>query len=445
MHPTRLAVILLALPTIASLALVVDVNWWPALVLFDLVIIAVLVGDVLFGRPPLGNFELQYEAPRIWSHGREETVRYRLDHQASAHRLVTVTPDLPAAITVGDGHRERQVDLPGHHRVTFTIPLRADERGTHLLGGLHLAATSRLGLWRQQHLLGERRQIHVYPNLKQLGEYALLARTDRLALIGVRRQHRVGGDTEFERLRDHQSDDPLQRIDWKATARRDQLTVRDYQINQSQTIILMIDTGRMMVSRFDDGQGADGGSLLDLAIDAALMLAYVAINQGDRVGLVIYADGIQQAIPPKGGPGQLNRLIHAVHDLTPSLVESRHDQAFLHLPMLERKRSLAICFTHLIDDVNAELISRHLTHLARRHLPIAVLLRDRDIHRHLEQAPTTPAELHQAGAAALIANWRRAAIRSLDRAGALTVDTDPGDLTAAVISRYLEVKARHLL
>ena len=225
----------------------------------------------------------------------------------------------------------------------------------------------------------------------------------------------------------------------------DEITVRDYQISQSQTIILMIDLGRMMLSRSSDEQGQDAGNLLDLAIDASLMLAYVALAQGDRVGLIAYADTVVRSLPAKAGAAQLNRLIHAVHDLHPRPVESRHDQAFLALRRLERKRSLAVLCTHVLDDVNADSLVHHLARLHGRHLPLAILLRDDALHAPLRRPPAQVADLYQHGAAAHLINWRRAALDRLEAAGALTIDIAAEQLTAELISRYLSVKARHLL
>jgi uncharacterized protein (DUF58 family) len=320
----------------------------------------------------------------------------------------------------------------------------AQRRGGFILAGLHLAARSPLGCWWFRRRLGTDHLVRVYPNLKQLGDYALLARTDRLNLIGVRGSRVVGGDTEFERLRDHHGDDPLGRIDWKATARRDRLTVRDYQISQSQRVVLLIDAGRMMAGN-QTAAGGTPGTLLDSAIDAALLLAYVALHRGDRVGLIAYANGIRRYVPARAGARHLDRLIHAVHDLEPELVESRHDEAFLYLQRKERQRSLAILLTHVIDEVNVRMLERHLTEARRRHLPLAVLLRDEAVHGRVATAPADGEDFWNAAAAAHLATWRAAALRHLHHTGALTVDTAAKDLTPALINRYLTIKARHLL
>jgi uncharacterized protein (DUF58 family) len=206
--------------------------------------------------------------------------------------------------------------------------------------------------------------------MQQLSEYAVLARKNRLSLMGLRRTRRVGQDNEFERLRDYTVDDNYKHIDWRSTARRNKLTVKDFQTNQSQRVIFLIDSGRMMTNQ------SAGLSLLDHALNAMLMLSFVALRQGDAVGMVCFSDQIHSHVPVRGGMAQMNRLLHAAFDRFPQLVESRYDEAFLYLDSHCKKRSLVILITNVIDEVNARQIQQYLGVLAGRHLPLGVLLRD---------------------------------------------------------------------
>ena len=445
MYPTRLLIFAVALPAVASLLLLLNADPWQALVAVDGVVVCLAVLDAQLGwrRPQLLQAEVTTRG--TWSLGRKETIAVTLTWRGRRAVAVELAPDVPQAIRIADLPAKQM--LPPTSRLETTFQATASERGTWQLGGVHVALPSPLGLWRRHVLLGAPQTVHTYPNLKQLSDYALLARTDRLALIGVRRSRRVGGDTEFERLRDYHSDDALNRMDWKATARRDALTVRDYQTNQSQRVLLLVDAGRMLTST---AAGADGvtRSLLDHAIDAALLLAWVAARQNDTVGLLAYADGVKRWVPPRGGPRQVTAIIHALHDLQADRVESRHEEAFLMLERRERKRSLVIVLTHVLDDVNANHLERHARLVSGRHLPLFVLLRDPDLHGAVpsaDQLPQNPAEFWRAGAAATLVQWRAGVIERLRAAGALVIDCEAGQLSSAVVSRYLEVKARHLL
>ena len=235
--------------------------------------------------------------------------------------------------------------------------LQPSRRGAFAIEPVHLRARSRLGFWQRLLDYPAATTVNVYPDMQQLSQYALLARTNRLSLLGVRRTRRIGQDHDFERLRDYTIDDNYKHIDWRATARRRKLTVKDFQVSQSQRIIFLIDCGRMMTNQ------AAGLSLLDHALNAMLMLSYVALRQGDSVGMISFSDEIHSFVPPRGGMNQMNRLLHASFDRFPQLTESRYDQAFRYLASHCRKRSLVVLVTNVIDEVNTDQIDRYLTNL----------------------------------------------------------------------------------
>jgi uncharacterized protein (DUF58 family) len=246
-------------------------------------------------------------------------------------------------------------------------------------------------------------------------------------------------DHDFERLRDYSQDDNYKHIDWRATARRRKLTVRDFQTSQSQRIIFLLDCGRMMSNE------AVGISLLDHSLNALLMLSFVALKQGDAVGLICFSDQIHNYVPPRGGMSQMNRLLHASFNRFPQLVESRYDAAFLHLSSYCKKRSLVVLMTNVIDEVNAHQIQRYLTTLVGRHLPLGVLLRDHRLFDAADQPHPQGVDLYCAAAAAEILTWRHQVLTDLQHQGVLALDVFPEDLTAPLVNRYLEIKARHLL
>jgi uncharacterized protein (DUF58 family) len=371
-------------------------------------------------------------------------------------------------VWIRDGMREHleaepaefNVVLPAQLRATLEYHLRPQRRGAFELSEVHLRLRSGWGLWNRYLRLPCRSRINVYPDMKQLGEYALLARTNRLSLMGLRRTRRVGQDNEFERLRDYTVDDNYRHIEWRSTARRNKLTVKDFQANQSQRVVFMVDCGRMM-------SGTSGSvSLLDHALNAMLMLSYVALARKDQVGLLCFSNEVHTFVPPKGGSGQMNRLLHAAYDRFPQMVESRYDDAFLYLASHVRKRALVVLITNVIDDVNAHQIEKHLTTFTGRHLPMAVLLRDHAVFHALDAVdeqlqlldqlgPTTvptgvfesvpDQRLYEAAAAADILTWRRHVLADLEMKGVLLVDAFPEQLSGQLVNRYLEVKARHLL
>ena len=334
---------------------------------------------------------------------------------------------------------EHKLDLPRSGRVTAARTLTPGRRGAFHLKKIYLRFYSPLKLWIRHREFEETNQLNVYPNMKQLSDYAILARTNRLSLIGVRRTRRIGQDSDFERLRDFSRDDNYRHMDWRSTARRRKLTVRQYQSDQSQRVIFLLDCGRMMTNE------RDGYSLLDHALNAIQMMAYVALSQGDAVGMLCFSDTIHSYIPPRGGSSQMNRLLQAGFDQFPRLVESRYDQAFLYLSSHCKRRSLVVLATNVIDEVNAGAVVDYLGNISGQHLPLGVLLRDREMFDAADSPDGEPFNMYRAAAASDILLWRDQVIRDLVHRGVLVVDAFPEDLTAPLVNEYLKVKAKHLL
>jgi uncharacterized protein (DUF58 family) len=296
-----------------------------------------------------------------------------------------------------------------------------------------------LGFWHrftQRECPGE---LLVYPNMQQLAEYALLAKTNRLSLIGVRRTRKAGQDSNFERLRDYSTDDNYKHIDWRATARRSRLTVKQFQQDQSQRIVFLLDSGRLMTNEYQ------GLSLLDYAMNSILMLSYVALHQGDSVGLMCFSDHVEKYVPLKGGPNQMNRILHGLFDRFPNMKQSNYDEAFLYFSRHCRRRTMVVLITNVIDDVTASQVTGYLSTLSRRHLPVLVLLRDRRVFEAADNPALDESTLYRSAAAAQLLLWRSEVLRKVSDCGGLVIDAFPDQLTAPLVNQYLEVKAKHLL
>jgi uncharacterized protein (DUF58 family) len=434
--PHAPAVIAIALPAVLSLGLLIDQRLLPFIVLADIVIPLVALVD-LFTLAGPKSFSVEREAMRVASIQKSHKVTLHISNLRRVRRTAWVRDDIPQEFTVEP--KEFVLRLGPRSRTTVHYDLKASRRGKFLLPKVHLRVRSLLGFWQRYLEYPAENEIHVYPDMKQLAEFAILARTNRLSLMGVRRTRKVGTENEFERLRDYTLDDNYKYMDWRATARRSKLTVKDFQTSHSQRLIFLLDCGRLMTNE------ASGLSLLDHSLNAALMLSYVALRQGDSVGMVCFSDRILSFVPPRGGLNQMNQLLHASFDRFPDLVESRYDEAFLHLATHCKKRSLVVLISNIIDEVNSHQVESYLGTLVGKHLPLGVLLRDHQLFSAADAPHTGDASLFRSAAAAEILSWRHQVLRDLEHKGVLALDVFPEDMTAPLVNSYLQIKARHLL
>jgi uncharacterized protein (DUF58 family) len=293
-----------------------------------------------------------------------------------------------------------------------------------------------LRLTTRDYRLPARESVPVYPNLLQLREYDLLRHRGRIQLMGFRQLRLRGQGTEFESLREYTPDDEFRRIDWKATARRGKPIVRDYQTERSQNVVLLLDAGRTMLAE------VEGKRKFDAVLNAALMLAYVAVQMDDKVGALVFADEVDLFSPPQRGKAQVGKLVDALHDAEPRMVESDYLYATTYLAKRWRKRSLIALFTDLIDPDASRMVLHAVGALRRQHLCVVITVADPRLHRWSQQSLDTPSDLYRRAVALQTLNDRMAAIRALERMGVHCIDTEPDTLVAALVNHYLQVKAR---
>ncbi|MCY2975759.1 MAG: DUF58 domain-containing protein [Planctomycetota bacterium] len=420
-----LSVLAAANPRIAVLVIILDVMG-----------VAILAADLL---PLLRPCKLRVRRlmKRSASLAKPHEVNVEIDNDSDSQWKMDVRDDQPDGMTATPD--STRIVLPSKKRAQFQYSLFSNRRGAFELQKVYFRLHTWLGLWVRLVQRPVVDSLRVYPDMKQLSEYAVLAKTNRLSLIGVRKTRRIGQDNNFERLRDYADGDNYRHIDWRSTARRNRLTVKQYQADQSQRIHFMIDCGRMMTNEYE------GLSLVDYAFNSMLMLSYVALHQRDSVGLTCFSDRVHDYVPSAASGRHMNRLLHATYDRFPSFVQSRFDLAFLHLSNHCRRRSMVVLITNVIDVLSANQITDYLSNLSGRHLPILVLLRDHRIFDYADYPDMDETVLYRSAAAAELLTWRNEVLQNIRQKGILVVDAFPEQLTAPLVNQYLEAKSRHLL
>lgn len=309
-------------------------------------------------------------------------------------------------------------------------------RGDYQFGDLHLRWMTPLRLWRRQATFAAAGPVKVYPNLIDVRKYDLLLRKNRLWELGLRNTRLRGAGSEFERLRDYLPDDEYRRINWKATARRGKPISVEYETERSQQIMVLLDVGRMMRSPVGDV------AKLDYAINAILLLAYVAAQKGDKIGLLAFADEVQCWVGPQGGKGQFHRLLEQLYAMESMAVEPDYHRAFSYFAAKQNRRSLVLVFTDLTGSIGGDALLAQMARLRQGHLPLLVTMRDPTVQTMAHHQIVDVATLYQRTIAEQLLDERQLALEKLIHRGVLTLDVSADTLSLSVINQYLQLKAQ---
>jgi uncharacterized protein (DUF58 family) len=342
-------------------------------------------------------------------------------------------PDFQSSIV------EFPIEIGPEREANFRIITSPKERGGDYFRGSWVRLQCPLGLVERQAKLPTEQPVRVYPNVLALREFDLLKQRGRLREMGIRRTRIRGLGTDFESLRDYADGDDFRKIDWKGTARRGKLIVRQFEQERNQSVIIVLDIGRHMLAE------VDGVRKIDRALDAILMLAHAVVNAGDFIGLLVYSDTVRRYLPPRKGRAQLGAVIEAVHDLIAEPVESDPAAAFAYLQSRWKRRSLIVFFTDLEDEARATTLVTALGSAARRHLLLMSRVADPKLKEAVKTPIVDPPSMYRRSAALLLVSDRRAGTARLNASGVHNIESEPEELASDLVNYYFTVKEKSLL
>nr|WP_272494240.1 DUF58 domain-containing protein [Stenotrophomonas mori] len=319
----------------------------------------------------------------------------------------------------------------------FSYHFTPGARGAFVFDGIQLRLHSPLRLWRQSRIAGQAQKVRVYPNFVPLTRLALLSAEMASRLVGAHLKRRRGEGTDFHQMREYRVGDSLRQIDWKATSRARKLISREYQDEKNQQVLMLVDTGRRMMA--DEG----GLSHFDHALNAALVVSYLALRQGDGVGLFARG-GDTRWVAPQRGLGTLDTLLRASYDLQPRPVATDYLAAASELALRHSRRCLVMLVTNVRDEDIEDLLAA-VRLLQKRHLVCVASLRERELDDALARPASTLPDALQAGAIARYLQQRAAAHDALRSHRVMVLDVTADALPAALVERYLAVKRDGLL
>ena len=317
--------------------------------------------------------------------------------------------------------------------------IRPAERGDAKLGDCYVRYQSLLRIAERWVSAPLEQTVRIYPNLDEAKRHSIyLLRSRQMAM--ERRRTRVRGiGREFESLREYQDGDEYRDICWTASARRAKLVTRQYQIERSQTVWIVIDAGRLMRAR------VGGFSKLDQAVNAALSLAQVALYSGDQVGLIAYGRGIRQQLPAAKGSAHLRQIIERLAMVHEEISEADHLQMAGRLLADQKRRSLIVWMTDLAETAMTPEVIEAASMMMPRHLVLFVVIGQPDLGALAAKTPQSEAEMYRVAAAQEMVHRRELLLARLRERGALAIEVSSGIVSPVLVNAYLQIKERSQL
>ncbi|MEL6988797.1 MAG: DUF58 domain-containing protein, partial [Bacteroidota bacterium] len=317
--------------------------------------------------------------------------------------------------------------------------IRPVKRGVYDFGALNVFASSPIGLVARRYIFNQGAEVPVYPSFLQMKKYEFAAFTNNLIDHGVKKVKRLGHTMEFEQIKEYVQGDDSRTINWKATARRNNLMVNQFQDQRSQQIYCVVDKGRQMKMPFN------GLSLLDYAINASLVLSNIAIKKQDKAGLITFSNKLSSFLKAEKVNRQMFKMQEALYSQRTYYLESNFELLYSFIHRKISQRSLILLFTNFESIHSMRRQLRYFKSIARRHVLVVVFFHNTELDQLVDSSPVKIEEIYQQAIAETTVFEKQMITKELKRSGIYSILTKPEDLTVNTINKYLELKARGVI
>jgi uncharacterized protein (DUF58 family) len=411
---------------------------WPILIpqaAFLLLLAAILTDTLLLFRLRKGLHGHRI-TPEKLSNGDQNEIRIQVENYYPFIADLTIVDEIPHQFQRRDLHFA--LSMPPGQSKTLQYSLRPVKRGEYSFGTVNIFVCSPIGFLRRRYKFSDDAMVPVYPSYLQMRKYELMAISNRLTEAGIKKIRRIGQNTEFELIKEYVSGDDFRNINWKASARRQNLMVNQYQDERSQQMYCLIDKGRVMQMPFE------GMSLLDYAINASLVISNIAIKKSDKAGLITFQDTIGTTLPAGRKNNQMSQILEVLYNQKTAYRESDFSALYTHIRRKVSQRSLLLLFTNFesIHSLHRQL--PFLKSLAQQHLLVVVFFENTELKAMTMTHAVDVRGIYHKVIAEKFAYDKKLIVKELSRHGIQALLTAPENLTVNTINKYLELKARGL-
>jgi uncharacterized protein (DUF58 family) len=412
-------------------------RWFEIVKLLFLVFLVFTVLDIMLLFTAKKGVNGLRTPPEKFSNGDQNPIHLSVENYYTFPVFIKIIDEIPVQFQVRNFSIERKLDATSKAQLQYE--LRPTERGEYHFGKLNIYVTSVFGLIARRFSFNDEAMIPTYPSFIQLRKYDLIAISNNLHHYGIKKIRRIGHTMEFEQIKEYVLGDDLRTMNWKATAKSNQLMVNQFQDEKSQPVYSVIDKGRLMKMPFD------GLSLLDYAINAALVISNVAIKKHDKAGIFTFSKKVENMVVAEKRTSQMNLILEGLYNIKTDFFESDFGRLYGDVRRNIAHRSLLLLYTNFetLDSLHRQL--PYLKGMAKNHLLVVIFFKNTELNSLIENKAETIQQVYDKVIAEKFAFEKRLILSELKKYGIYSILTTPENLTLDTINKYLEIKARGLL
>jgi uncharacterized protein (DUF58 family) len=381
--------------------------------------------------------EVQRETPPVMSLGDQNIIHLTIFNKSGIKLWIDLIDELPEQFQLRNF--KIHIALAGNTPHNQTYELRPLTRGEYIFGKIHLYLTTSLGIVKRRVTSPQDKNVPVYPSIIQMKKYELKTFARTATEYGVKKVRRIGHSYEFEHIKQYVRGDDYRSINWKATGRKAQLMVNQYEDEKSQQVYSIIDKSRVMHMPFH------GLSLFDYAVNAALVISNIVLGKQDKAGLITFAEGPKSLIKADRSKTQLKKILETLYKEKEGSVEANYESLYMSVRKFLSGRSLLFLYTNFESTYALQRVLPQLRKLNDQHLLVVVFFENTEITTNTSGKIETLEDVYTQVTAEHYTLTKVQIAQQLRQLGIFSILTRPENLTVATINKYLELKSRGMI
>jgi uncharacterized protein (DUF58 family) len=394
----------------------------------------ILLADIFLLYRLSDGIEAERILPDRFSNGDENEVKLQVRNNYRFPVQIKLIDELPFQFQIRDFSIVKTILSDSYSELSYSV--KPVKRGSYSFGAVNIFATGAFRLVSRRYRFDQGKELKVYPSFLQLKKYELIAFSEKLQEYGMKRMRKIGQNREFDQIRNYVSGDDIRTINWKATARKADVMVNQYQDERSQQVYFILDKGRSMKMPFNQM------TLLDYAINSSLILSNITLKKQDKAGLITFNKKIGTLLPAERKPGQLEKILNVLYNEKTAFSESNNEVLFSAIWNKINQRSLLFLFTNFESISSLKRQLPYFRKIALRHLLVVVFFENSELSELTEKPATNLEGVYIKTIAEKLRFEKRLIAKELSKYGIIPILTTPEKLSVDLINKYLEIKAR---